>query len=400
MKYARLAALGAALALTAAAGTAAVRHADRLAAAHVHALAPQMFAEKTRGLAWQRAAFAAPDLLPVYGSSDLNVPHRFHASALFRDYPRGFTVFPVGAPGSGSLNWLQAIAALGPAVRGERLAVLVPLRAFLARDGDAAAYAGNFSRLHAYATIFRAPLSPALRTAIARRMRAHPDTLAGDPLLAFAVRALADDTWRGRLAYAASVPLGRLATALLALQDRWETLALVRAQGDLAAPARRAAALDWDALAAAAADEARAQAANNRFGFDGAFWERHAPVLVRQGGTLDAAAVHRAVAESVEWTDLGLLLRTLDELGARPVLVALPLNPEWYAHLGVPPAVQQAVAARLAVSAAAHRVPLVDFGARAADPLFAADPAPHLSAVGWIELNRALDAFVNGDAPS
>lgn len=398
MRAARLAALLAAGALCAAAGAAVARHADRLAAAHVHALAPQMFAQKTRGVAWQRAAFAAPDLLPVYGSSDVNTSHRFHASALFRDYPHGFTIFPVGTSGSASLNWLQALAAAGPAVQGERFAVLVPLRAFLSRDGDAAAYAGTFSRQHAYATIFTAPLSPELRTAIARRLLAHPKTLAGDPLLAFAVRQLASGTTSGRLAYWASVPLGRLVSAILALQDRWQTIALVRAQRDLVDPARRPAPLDWDALAAEAAADARARAANNRFGFDGAFWDRHAPALTRQANAFDAGTVRRAAAESVEWTDLGLLLRTIRELGGRPLLLALPLNPEWYDYAGVPPDVRAAIAARLAASAAAHGVPLVDFGPRAADPLFSADPAPHLSAVGWIEVNRALDAFVKGSS--
>ena len=73
-----------------------------------HALAPQQFQQKDRGTALQRAAFAQPDLLPVYGSSELQtLDNPYHASNLFSEYPTGFTVFPIGDIGSttASTGW-------------------------------------------------------------------------------------------------------------------------------------------------------------------------------------------------------------------------------------------------------------------------------------------------------
>ena len=48
--------------------------ARRLAEEDVHAIAPQMFREKNQGAMLQRAALRQPDLLPLYGSSELNLP--------------------------------------------------------------------------------------------------------------------------------------------------------------------------------------------------------------------------------------------------------------------------------------------------------------------------------------
>src|SRR5207302_10479655 len=55
---------------------------------------------KNQGTALQQAALDTRCLLPVYGSSELNLlagyTRPFHPTILFRDRPTGFTVFPVG----------------------------------------------------------------------------------------------------------------------------------------------------------------------------------------------------------------------------------------------------------------------------------------------------------------
>ena len=80
-------------------------HARRLERRYVHALAPEAFEQKTQGSAIAREAFRQPDLLPIFGSSELLVTRRyakpFEAGSLFRDYPTGFNVFPIA--------WLGAL---------------------------------------------------------------------------------------------------------------------------------------------------------------------------------------------------------------------------------------------------------------------------------------------------
>lgn len=362
----------------------------------VHALAPQLFALKPRGRALQQAAFAAPDLLPFFGSSDLRTPNPFHASALFREYPTDVTVFPLAQLGATSLIWLQALAANGAALADRRVAVSLAAHGFLDETVDRHAYAANFSRLHAAELAFSPRLSAALKGDVARRLLAYPETLRGDPLLRFALGLLADGSAASRLLYAALLPLGWLHTAALRLQDHWRTQAFLRAQVGLAPPPRQAAALDWAALQAGADAATRAASDGNPLGIDAAVWRARGPDLARQKGRFTPERARRVLDRSEEWSDLALLLRVAAELGARPLLLAIPMQAPFHDHLGVPAAVRDAQRQRLRALAAAHGATLADFADVAAALPFTTDGTAHLSAAGWVRYDRALDAFAHG----
>lgn len=387
----RVAAVAAAVALVMAAG--AVEYARRVEARAVHPLAAQMFPQKTRGTALQLAAFRQSDLLPVYGSSELNVPNPYHASALFRAYPQGFTVFPVGDAGSTSLIWLQALAAVGTGLHGKKVALCVSPRSFLTPMADRHAYAGNFSPLHAYETVFSARLGFAVKQAVARRMLQYPATFADDRLLAFALDRLADGSALSRMLYYASWPLGRLHAVALRLGDHWETLTFVQAQQGLHSLPRQAAGLHWPTLLRQAEGDAARAAGRNPFGFEGRFWSTHAAEIARQKGAYASSGDHGVFAASAEWADLDLLLGLIRQLGGQPLLLSAPMNATYYEYLGIPQPARQAFYERLRALAVRHRVTVTDFADHENDTHFTVDPAAHLSSKGWVYYNRALDAF-------
>lgn len=369
------------------------------AADRVHAVAPHLFAEKVGGMALQRAAFRQPDLLALYGASELTVPNPFHASAVFRDYPTGFTVFPVGTAGSGSLLWLQALAGVGSDLRGRKVAISFSPRAFILDPFDPNAYAGNFSLLHANELAFGTTLSGTLRQEVARRMLAYPATLDADPLLRFALQQLADGSPTSRLLYAAALPLGWAHLAALRLQDAWRTLGYLRALPEGPPPPRRAAAVDWAGLQARAARDTERRTGNNRFGFENGFWADHAAEIGLQRGAYAGGGAPRALDVDSQWGDMELLLRTVRELGGEALLLSLPINGPYADHLGMPASARQAYHQRLRALADAHGVPLVDFAAHDDDARFTADAGLHLSGRGWTAVARALDAFFH-DRPT
>src|SRR5258708_12646732 len=90
---------------------------------YIHTLAPMMFELKNQGTELQAEAFRQPDLLVVYGSSELEQPNRYHASNLFQDYPTGFTIFPVGRGSTTSLVMLQDLAAVGSDLHGKKVVI-------------------------------------------------------------------------------------------------------------------------------------------------------------------------------------------------------------------------------------------------------------------------------------
>src|SRR5438046_9362150 len=66
---------------------------------------PDLFLLKNQGLAFQRAAARAADVLPIYGSSELLVPAvPEKGNIFFRTAPTGFYLSPVGDRKSTRLN--------------------------------------------------------------------------------------------------------------------------------------------------------------------------------------------------------------------------------------------------------------------------------------------------------
>src|SRR5215831_20122379 len=89
----------------------------------VHSIAPKDFFIKNQGLAFERAAARTPDILLLYGSSELIDPIPNRASDFFHKEPTGFEVCPVGKAGTTSLIILQKLAALGSELRGRKVVV-------------------------------------------------------------------------------------------------------------------------------------------------------------------------------------------------------------------------------------------------------------------------------------
>src|SRR5690349_9769864 len=70
----------------------------------IHAIAPLKWFQKMGGGALQRAALRQADLLPMYGSSELNAGGARRGRTLLETYPTGFMVFPIGWSNAGPLS--------------------------------------------------------------------------------------------------------------------------------------------------------------------------------------------------------------------------------------------------------------------------------------------------------
>ena len=76
--------------------------------ATIASTAPEIFALKNQGLAFQRAAAHSPKVLPIYGSSELlrpDAPER--GNTFFRTAPTGFQLSPVGS--GGEMRWIELV---------------------------------------------------------------------------------------------------------------------------------------------------------------------------------------------------------------------------------------------------------------------------------------------------
>ena len=357
----------------------------------IRATAPELFPLKKQGLAFQRAAARAPDVLPLYGSSELMIPPvPERASIFFRSAPTGFQVSPVGAGGANSLSMLQKIGALGSNLRAKKLAISISPGWCLStnpkwREG----YKGNFSVMAATQITFGTTLDFDLKRDIASRMLKYPSTLEDSPFLQFALERLASGRWVDRVIFCAFWPLGKLQTVIMECQDHFAACNYIRHKTK-PAPQLHAETPDWPKLIAnvSGAGTTDADRPTRASSLDG-------------GRTLDRRDVtfQSDMNASQGWIDLELLLRTLAKVHAQPLLLSMPIAGDVYDQKGISRSARENFYIKLRALAQRYNFPLVDFEGHDEDPAFLYHHQSHLTAKGWMYYNRALDDFFHGRAP-
>ena len=350
--------------------------------------ASELFPLKNQGLAFQRAAARAADVLPLYGSSELVLPVSEKASNFFRTAPTGFRVSPVGNGGTISLIILQKVGALGADLRGKKIAISLSPGWFFVPGTRWNAYEGNFSVLAASELAFGTALDFKLKREIASRMLQCPSTVATRPLLEFALRRLASGRWIDRGLFCALWPVGEMQTALLALQDHFAALIHIKRELE-PTPTNYSEIVDWPKLIAEMNDVTTKGGDNPKQSSSS------------DGQTISDqdVAFRNDMNAAPAWIDLELLLRTLAEVHARPLLLSMPIAGQLYDQTGVSRSTRELYYTKLRAMVQRYNFELIEFKEHDEDPAFLYQQASHLAAKGWIFYDRALDDFFHGRIP-
>jgi D-alanine transfer protein len=366
---------------------------------YIDSLAPDMFDLKNQGSELQAEAFRHPELLVVYGSSELEQQNDYHASTVFKDYPTGFTIFPVGRGSTTSLVMLQDLASIGPELRGKKVALSVSPPWFFLHDRTPDFYMSNYSPLHLSELIFSTDLSYATKQAVVRQLMQTPKLFESDPLVSFAADRLSEDGKWSHAQYLAALPLGKVHNLLLEVQDRWATYSFFQKHppADAQAPPGPKVGIEWSSVMNAAEVEQWSQADNNDFGFDNEIWTtKYRKLTLERHAQFNDAWFLDNLKHTAEYTDLDLLLRGLSEMGADVLVISQPIPGKYYDYIGISAAARSNYYARLREVAATYGVPVVDFADHDDDIYFVTDPNSHLSRKGWSYYDQALDAFYHG----
>lgn len=358
--------------------------------ATIVATAPEDFALKNQGLAFQRAAVNSQKVLPIYGSSELlrpTAPER--GNIFFRTAPTGFQLSPVGSGGANPLIMLQKVGALGSALRGKKLAISLSPGWYCTPKPGSKGYIANFSPMAATEMVFGPALDFHLKRKIASRMLEFPSTLEQRPFLEFALRRLASGRRIDRVVFYALCPAGKMQTALFELEDHLGALHHIRHDRN-PIPRLQPETVDWPQLIAKAS-KARP--------VDTGIIQETAQFNRKIGPGSRDVGFRKGVSTSTAWADLELLLRCLATVHAQPLILSMPLSGEFYDHAGVSRLARDDYYTKLRALAARYDFPVAEFQEHDEDPPFLIRHESHLTAKGWAYYDRVLDDFYHGRLP-
>ena len=345
----------------------------------------QWFRLKSQGVAFQKVAAERDDVLPLYGSSEMHTEAvDDKAGEFFCGAPTGFQVSPVGKAGATSIIILQKLAALDTSLENRKVAVSFSPTWFL-NGVNPAFYEGNFSAEAAHKAIIGSKLSFRLKRDIAARLLEFPETAHESALLRTELQLFAGGGFTHRCGISLLSPIAQLEGLVLDLQDHFESVLFVRKHKPLARPPG-AQLLNWEALIQKAEQTSiplpeKAAARDPEY------------TSLRAGG--DAGFITR-IQYAREWADMELLMRTLQEIHAEPLLLSMPINSRVYSDAGISRAAGKVYYEKFRALARRYNFQAVAFEEHDGDPNFLFGSGAHLSTAGWMHYNRALDNFYHG----
>jgi D-alanine transfer protein len=363
---------------------------------YVHALATDAFHQKSLGSAIQKATLRQPDLLPMYGSSEILTGGQYNSTILFGSYPTGFDTSWIGFVGQPLLCMTLQLAGDASELRGKKV-VLVVDRSTVMGAGN---WPGNFSALEANELVFSSDLTFDLKQRIARQILNLGIPISQDSLLEFALPRLAGDNLEDRAVYYVLFPLGKMHLWIMRLQDHWEILNYVRDHPNLqTAVQRRPTVIHWASLAAKVAADVTKSHSNNPFDMSNVWWDNNKDRLLTLKNSTTDAKFARSTEAGGAWTNLELTLAVLQKLGAHTLLVGIPLNGRYYDYLGTTKQTRTAYYNRLSRVGYEYGAKVITLQDHEYDKYFVDDTGDHASAEGWVYIDQIIDRFYHNALP-
>jgi poly-D-alanine transfer protein DltD len=182
------------------------------------------------------------------------------------------------------------------------------------------------------------------------------------------------------------------------LQDHTEVLSYLGSHPVNANIKKTPQMIDWSAAFSAALEEQKQHTLSNPLGVedDRWWWYQHIVTDPVPAGSEDKNFINR-VEGHPEWTDLDILLRVLQELGAQPLILSRPMNVHLWEALGVSQQAQNTYYAKLNDGVNQYHMTLVDYQQYGTDIYFSIDQGAHTSRYGWVYVDQTLDEFFHGN---
>jgi len=353
-------------------------------------LVPPKDQEVLLGSIFQRKALETPDVLPIYGSSELGTGHDFNPSHVFANRPTHFTPFIIGRGSCQNLVHILNIAPYND-LKGKKIVITFSpdwYEDVHGLSGDRLAM--NSSPLKVYDVVFNPDLSRQLKDRIVQRIVDLPQVASEDRVLQGYLAAYMSSDWKSPLERLILWPLARLEYASLQIQDA-NNVRLALSELDLQTVTTLAVPtperpIDWDKLDKQAMAEAQITMQNNLNIVNTLYAQYVNPI------TKDSQKWTKSLNPSEEYDDLKLMLDLLREKQVNALFVMIPYNGLFRDYTGLSPAVRQAYYDKISQIIQGKGFQFLNLSAHEKELYYMQD-ASHLGWKGWAELDQVLDNF-------
>jgi D-alanine transfer protein len=258
---------------------------------------------------------------------------------------------------------------------------------FLSEEVDPKYFEGNSSKLQLKEFLWSNKFSDTLKQDVAIATIKYPKVLEGEWILEVAMGAVAEGGFLNRVLLSVLRPYAMADLFVGRLQDHFEAAFALNDPNYVPAAnpfkVNRGRSLNWDELFRKAEQQSKALAAKSA---------RRPPKVTRAKGTWDKQFMAR-VSKAQEWRDFELVLRLLREVGAKPLVLSMPLHADILEAQGVSEVGREEYGSRLQQLVGKYSVPFVYFKDHESDPVFFVDQHDHIGSKGWWYYNKVIDDF-------
>lgn len=360
----------------------------------IEAIGLKAHSEVMLGSLLQDKALATPDVLPFYGSSELGTGFEFNPTNVFRHRQAGFTPFIIGR---GSVqSFVNLLNLAGPEnLKGRKMIFTFSPDWFSERKGLAnERLAMNSSPLHIYQSMLNPDLPIELKREIAQRILEIPEVLKDDPFLQDYLQAYTTPGLWPKVKGIAYWPQAETECAALEIQDAINVRYVVnevKSQEDVPVfqKSRQVGSYgdSWDTLLKQSEQKGKALITNKLNILDTIYPKYTDP---RTRGSWSKLKLY----PSKEYDDFDLMLRVLQQKGAKPLFVLIPANGQWADYAGFAPQERKDYYQRIRLLIQEKGFSVADFSAKEYEPYFMQDTW-HLGLKGWAEVDQAIEQYVH-----
>src|SRR5262249_37142532 len=151
---------------------------------------------------------------------------------------------------------------------------------------------------------------------------------------------------------------------------------------------KKPAAIDWDQTLLAAQEEQISNTSNNSYAVENFMWWYFARIHLPLAPGSNDDLYSKNLLNAQEWTDFKVLLQVLQQLGARPLIIGLPLNSQLWQVMGVSEQTQNIYYDQFHSVVDPFNMPVVDMRQYGSDRYFSIDQGSHISREGWVHVDQ------------